>query len=43
MPKDILKSCVIAYNNTTYVHVKYETLSVSAPYSVKDIFEMELH
>ena len=42
MPKDILKSCVTAYKNTRYVRVKYETLSVSAPYSVKNVFKIEL-
>jgi len=42
MPKDILKSCVTSYKNTMYVHVKYETFSVSTPYSVKDVFKIEL-
>jgi len=29
MPKDILKSCVTVYKNTTNVHVKYGTLNLS--------------
>lgn len=29
MPKDILKSCITVYKNTSYVHVPYEVLSVS--------------